>query len=287
MLRKKEELSLLSNAALIAFTLGYLLKPAPLTIARQDVGATEPLKQAHASKIQPSSILRDLRSKKEHQPSIPPNELAEHANKLLEQKGFDYNFDVCEIAKANNLSVRTLDAPLSKKARPYRMTQTNGEEITFHIAANYIAEGICSECFFPIPALQVTKREILAIVEGKQYRLKRPTGFVLDEVSLVDENLRKVIRKWQLPYQTVPRGISEDGTKIYVGFYVEAGLDELVLEISATGRIQFKACKDVDLQDEGEWIENHPKELNNDYLAFKRFHVAGRSYIIKFDGPCS
>ena len=36
MLRKKEKLSLLSNAALIAFTLGYLLNPAPLAIARQE-----------------------------------------------------------------------------------------------------------------------------------------------------------------------------------------------------------------------------------------------------------
>jgi hypothetical protein len=60
----------------------------------------------------------------------------------------------------------------------------------------------------------------------------------LDEAALVDGTMTKVLRTWQLPYQSVPVGISPDGTKLYVEFY-EHELDALVLELLEDGRVRF------------------------------------------------
>jgi hypothetical protein len=46
---------------------------------------------------------------------------------------------------------------------------------------------------------------------GKLYGLKRPAAFKLDKAYLVGPDLKAVLRTWQLPYQTVPVGVSPDG----------------------------------------------------------------------------
>lgn len=146
---------------------------------------------------------------------------------------------------------------------------------------------MCSECFFQIPALQVTKEEILVLADGRQYSLRRPQTFNLGEAELVDDSLQNVLRTWQLPFQTVPVGISPEGSKLYVEFYEGQAPDDLVLELSEDGKLQFRSRKGVDLKGEGEWIENYPKDPDNDYLSFMRFRARNRNYIVKFIAPCT
>ena len=248
-------------------------------------GAEEPSK--HQPKIITSTILDDLQKRKQERLNLSPRELAAYANTLLEQKGFNYDFDACEILEVNGKSTGRDALPLkSPETLSYKMAQNDGRDVTFHIPADG-GDGLCGECFFQIPVLQVTRGEILIVAEGKRYWLKRPKAFVLDEAELVDDTMQNVLRTWQLPYQTVPAGISPDGSKIYVEFHKGQGPDELILELSEEGELRFKARSDVELQGKGEWLEDHPQDPKNTYLSFMRFVVGGKSYIIKFTAPCT
>jgi hypothetical protein len=243
-------------------------------------------KQNQASIIRPSNILDDVRNKMKKQPNISPKDLAAYANELLEEKGFDYNFDVCEIIGHNRLRRLARTSP-SRIIYSHKMAQSVGRKITLRFISENPGDAPCGECLSPIPSLQVTKQEMLVVSGGQRYRLKRPTGFGLDEAELVDEAMRKVLRTWQLPYQTIPVGISPDGTKLYLEFYAEHELDAFVLELSENGRAQFKARRDVDLQRKGERVENHPTDPLNAYLSFLRLYAGSKSYVIKFSAPCT
>jgi hypothetical protein len=86
----------------------------------------------------------------------------------------------------------------------------------------------------------------------------------------------------------MPAGISQDGTKIYLNLYgadAEGTLDKLVLEVSESG-VSFHARSKTNAQ-EGVDVKNHPTDPNNSYLSFRRFRAGNRTYIIRFDAPCT
>jgi hypothetical protein len=234
-------------------------------------------------RIIPSTLLENVAREKKERPNITPKQLAEYANAMLAQKGFNYDFDACDILKASGKPAEGDRLPsMLPETYPYKMEQTDGREINFRIVSmDYGAP--CGECFFSIPALQVTKRRMKVLAGSRVYHLKRPEAFFLDEAELVDSSMRKALRTWQLPFQTIPVGISPDGSKLYVPFHTEYALDDLVLELSEDGSVRVRAWGN----DKGEWIENHPKDPNNEYLSFMRFRAGERSYIVKFTAPCT
>lgn len=228
--------------------------------------------------LTPSKVLNEVSERRKAQPSLTPVELADYANKLIEEKGFDYDFDVCGAITKPKLE--------SESTHSYRMHLTGGGILTFGFTVDATQESLCGECWTYIPSLAVTKREMLLVADGKRYRVKRPASFLLDEAELVDGTMRKVLRTWQLPSQTVPLGVSADGTKLYVDFYAD-GLEGLLLELSEDGLIQFRARSQTQLPGEGTWIEEHPKDPKNDYLSFMEFQAGGKKYIVRFSAPCT
>jgi hypothetical protein len=242
--------------------------------------------QSQLPTLKPSNILDAVRQRKALGPRLSAAGLARYANDLIKQKGFDYNFDVCEIFPPEMLAgggaggatgaLHTFDRPL---------TRLDGRGVTFRFVADDYGSP-CAECLLPVPALRVTKGEMHVVAGGVVYELKRPAAFVLDEASLVGADLKTVLRTWQLPYQTIPVGVSPDGKSLYVGFYEDTGLDELVLEISDDGRLRFRVTREV-VSAEGEWVEEHPTDPRDDYLSFKRFRVGGRTHVVRFSGPCT
>lgn len=238
-------------------------------------------------KLSPSTILADLEKRITDRPADPPKQWARYANARLKRVGFNYDFDLCEIVRASSKTQVNPSTSASAQMLLYQATLASGENLTLQLFGEEQEGGMCGECFFHVPALRVTRSYILAINDGKQYRLKRPGRFDLDEAVLVDETMRRGLRRWQLPYQTVPQGISADGKKLYLALYEGSSLDALLLELSEDGSVQFKARSDVGLGREGEWIEKHPKERRNAYLSFMRFRTRGGNYIIKFSAPCT
>ena len=118
------------------------------------------------------------------------------------------------------------------------------------------------------------------------YGLKRPASFVLDEAQLLDPSSKRVLRSWQLPFQTIPEGISADGRSLFLGFHTEFGLDELLLELPEDGRPRFRAKEGTDLG-AGEWIDERPRDPHDTFEGYMRFRVGGREHVVRFTGPCT
>lgn len=236
--------------------------------------------------LRPSNLLDALKSYKAQRPGLGAEALARHANALLAREGFDYDFNVCEIFPREMLDGGGGGAATGAlHTFRRRLTRPDGREVTFDLVADDYG-GLCAECFLTLPALRVTKSKMHVVAGGAVYELKRPASFALDEAHLVGADLKTVLRTWQLPYQTVPEGISPDGKRLYVGFYQDYNLDELVLEVSEDGRAHFRVAREVGAGG-GEWVEAHPKDPNDDYLSFKRFRTGGRAHVVRFSGPCT
>lgn len=229
-----------------------------------------------------SLMAREIR---EH-PGMSPEDVAAYANAILPHVGFNYEFDLCEITGQGKPDG---SAPVASQPNTYLlpMTQANGRQITFRIAGENL-EGLCGECFFRIPCLNVTGQDMLMLSKGRRYRLKRSAQMGLDEMSLVDSSMKRALRTWQVPYQSVPVGVSQDGRKLYLELRGEGESDvfgKLVLEISETG-LRIQARDELNVK-EGEWINEHPTDPQNSYLSFMRFRVRDQSYIVRFSGPCT
>lgn len=232
--------------------------------------------------VSSSNIVSEVSNRAKQLPSRTPAELAAYGNDLIARKGFHYRFDVCDILNTRDRS-RTTPREF---VQPYQMTLIDGGKLTFRFTIENPNEALCGECWTSIPSVQVSKKEMTLIAEGKRYRVRRPPSFTLDEVQLVDETLTKVLRTWQLPFQAMPTGISSDGTKLYVDFYTGNDLDHLVLELSENGPPQFRE-RAVVKSSEGKSIENRPKDPNNAYLSFVSFLVGEKIYRVKFSAPCT
>src|ERR1700752_5258744 len=74
-------------------------------------------------RLSASKILSDVAERKRKQPGLTAKELAAYANELLETRGFDYDFDVCDI-----LSSRDKKSTASFLSKRYRASLTNGQE---------------------------------------------------------------------------------------------------------------------------------------------------------------
>ncbi len=236
-------------------------------------------KRAPILAVEGSDVVRQVSERAQQAASLTPVELAAYGNDLIAKNGFDYRFDVCDALNHSDRSRMP-----TAKSLTYKMTLTSGRKTSFRFTIG--DEGLCGECWTSIPILQVTNKEMTLIAQGERYRVRRPASFYLDDVQLVDETLKKVLRTWQLPNQAMPTGISADGTKLYVDFYNRFALDHLVLELSENGPPQFRDRAVIE-SSEPKLIENHPQDPNNAYLSFRSFRVGEKIYRLKFSAPCT
>lgn len=232
--------------------------------------------------VSPSNVVGQVSERARQSPSLSPVELAAYGNDLIAKKGFDYDFDLCDILGQRDRNQNST----AEVVRTYQLSSESGRKLTFRFTIANPNEALCGECWSSIPVLQVTAKEMVLLAGGSRYRVRRPAAFVLDEAHLVDATFKKVLRTWQLPYQAVPVGISPDGTKLYVDFYNGNNLDALVLEVSENGAPQFRD-RAVTKSSEGKWIEDHPKDPSNAYLSFMSFRVDEKTYHLKFTAPCT
>jgi hypothetical protein len=230
-----------------------------------------------------SNLLEDVEKRLHDEPNINAEALANYANGLLTEKGFNYDFEVCDAIGRQRLKQST--ATLAQIPFSSKVLQAKGQPLNLKFVSTNPADGLCGECFSSIPALRVTKTEMEILSGGQHLHLKRPPTFYLDQAELVDRSMKRVLRTWQLPYQTGPVGISEDGRKLYIP--LESGPESLILELSEDGKVQFRSRASISVRDESETIENTPRDRKNAYLGFKRFKSDGQTFVVRFSWPCT
>ncbi len=229
--------------------------------------------------IKPSNIIEDLKRKKEQNPQISPQELADYGNELAKTKGYNYIFENCKI---NDKDKTTNEMPDDNKLEPfdYQVTNLKGSKVTFRFMANDFRHPCF--CIVDIPTLKVNKQVMIVIANGKPVELAHTEDFYLEEFVLVDKTLKKEVRKWLTPIDAVPLGISDDGTKVYFE-YTPEDLQELVYELSEDGTIKFAAKADNKIN-KGKGLKGYPKHSE---ISYRIFNAKGREYIVKFSYPCT
>jgi hypothetical protein len=133
----------------------------------------------------------------------------------------------------------------------------------------------------------------------KKYLLKRPVEFRLEEMELVDETMKRVIRKWEVPNETNPVGISADGRTLYIPVEFTEGDHDAnmwllwkqgkksypfsALAISPA-RIRFEVAAKALVDQNIEETRDFPAGHDRDTLALKLVRVKGKTYVILHPG---
>lgn len=234
--------------------------------------------------LPPSALEQDIAGYKSNNPEASTDDIVKFANVTLRKTGYNYRFDICEMLPDQTPEIIP-ETNMAEFTLP--LTTSEGRKQLFRIHSGF-GDSPCGECFTSFPTAQVTEKQVIAVADGKQIRLERPEDFLLDGVYLVDEGLKKTLRTWELPFGTVPSGISADGAKLYLEYYSPPDdLRVLFLELTEDGRLNFVSKESAQFIESSEDIENFQKEEGNDYLSYKKFSENGKTFFIKFTFPCA
>ncbi|GEM_PF-1927505 len=235
-----------------------------------------------------SNLINDLKSAKNANPKIAPEEFAKTANALLEKHGINFTvaFDPVTCRKISEAiaGVKDKSAPLNLRTA---LKSPLGENANLILPEVSFAKNECVPCFVRLPILEVTAKEFVTLVEGQNIKFFLPSNFLLHEALLVDEkDLTTVKTRWKIPFRSVPLSVSDDGNILYLGFS-ESELNELVLMIyAAEGVFQFGTKADIDAAKKGAILKDFPKDPNNPNLTFMKFTSGEKNQVIKFSTNC-
>jgi hypothetical protein len=254
------------------------------------------------AQFEPERLLeRDVRRFIDGHPGASAERITAYANSTLQKYGYIYKFHSCDFLDSKKLEPLNPGhdpAVNSIYSMPFDLARGGSRAFKIHVTDI----GPCSYCYALIPTLSFSAQNILAVLDGKKYSLKRPAEFQLEEMELVDETMKRVIRKWEVPDETFPTGVSADGRTLYLPVeFTESDHDagiwlpwkngkksypSSVLAISPTG-IRFEVAAKALAGREDPDILDFPEDPNNAYLAYWRFRVKGKTFIIRFSGPCT
>jgi hypothetical protein len=218
--------------------------------------------------LQPSDILEVLRKYRSEHAELTVKDIAEYGNSILPEKGFNYWIDVAALNEKKEKHAEAKIISEEYYSYPYEMTLADGKKQKFRLVAPRHDSCCCGYYYADLPVSHITENDISFVSDGKIYTVRRPADLGHNEVyALVDENnLTGEIRKWQVPVEGYPLGISEDGTKLYV----EGAFDDIYLEISPEGSFRFI-----------------PKAEVISGKGCMKFKVAGKAYFVRYSAPCT
>lgn len=284
----------------------FLLVTGSFTVTQPgslSIGA-EPSKRQWVANAQyePERLLeRDVRRFIDTHPGASAEGITAYANSALQKHGYIYEFHSCDFIGSKKLKPLNPGhdlAVLGVYSLPFDLARGGRPAFKIHVEG----VGPCSNCVALIPALSLSSQSILAVLDGKKYLLKRPVEFRLEEIELVDETMKRVIRKWEVPNETFPIGVSADGRILYLPVeFTESDSDSnwwlmggqgkksypsSVFAISPTGfrfEVAAKALVDQNIE-ETRYIPASPDRHG---LSFMLVRVKGKTYVIRYPVVCT
>ncbi len=225
----------------------------------------------------------------EETPDISGNQLADFGNQILKTEGYDYTFDWEPKGKENEENLAKLNFENFYPFK-YEFTDAGGKKQLFQLMNDDFGHP-CSSVI-DIPVSKVSEQLMTVVSDGKEIELKRPPEFGLEDVELLEKDLKKSIRKWKSPIDATPVGISEDGTKIYFEsweFYQDendGGKEKpikLAVEVSADGSV--KLIDENEIKSDRGVVFDYDKKFTE--IQYSRFKVGNSEYILKYSAPCT
>jgi hypothetical protein len=233
--------------------------------------------------VESSDLIGELRRKKKESPNITTKELVKYGNQILESKGLDYTFDWTP----KELADEDFD-----ESAPFKFEFMGKDGVPK--ALQFVNGDFGHPCYstINIPISRITDEEMTIFSDGKRFEVKRPKEFNLEEFVLVDPSLKTAIRKWKIPIDATPIGISEDGKRVYFSSYefdqdAENGYKESILslavEVSEDGVLKLV---DLNTIKSGKGTNiGYDREATE--IIYKKYNIRGKEFIIKFTSPCT
>lgn len=243
-----------------------------------------------ALRVTPADVFEAMYFRERADSDISTAALAAYGNALVARRGLDFGVDACAVIGANKSAPGAPEVSESARVFAYTMRRVGGGRVRLRLIADVLGDpsGLnCGECYLAVPALRVTRAEMLVVAGGRRHRLVRPGAFLSGEASLMDDSLRRVRRAWQLPYQADVLGLSADRARLYLPlppFDDETWDDKLALELSDAG-VRF-VPRDLLKLPKREALTS-PAEIAESDASFIRFTSGGRSYVIRVTAPCT
>src|SRR5688572_26533361 len=175
-------------------------KPAPLPVHRSRF--TDQLKAVRAA-----------------DPRMPLADFVTSANVLLDKHGIGFTVSLdaatCERVRKVKEQLKDPSATVTLGAT-LRSVDADGASLT--LPAPTFPSGDCG-CHIELPMLQITEKDFITVIAGRNIRFHRPAAFSSAEAVLLDAKDKTTIRrKWRVPFRSTPIGVSHDGNVLYLAF---------------------------------------------------------------------
>lgn len=240
--------------------------------------------------VTPANVFDAMYFRERADSDISTAALAAYGNSLVARRGLDFGVDACAVMEADKSAPAAPEVSESARVFAYTMRRVGGGRARFRLIADVFGDPPgpnCGECYFAVPALRVTRAEMIVVAGGRRHRLARPDAFLVAEASLLDDSLRGVRRAWQLPYQAEPLGLSADRARLYLplpDFDDVTWDDKLALELSGAG-VRFVPRARLRLP-AGERLTG-PAAVAESGATLTRFGAGRQSYVIRVNPPCT
>jgi hypothetical protein len=227
----------------------------------------------------PSDLIADVAKKKESEPKITPQQLADYANERLAAVGFNYHIDPCDI-ESNKTEIKFPLAEYGEVFHVYPFTGVGGKSA--QLMAKEPGDAPCG-CWLELPLTKASDRYLEVVTNKGVVQIGTENKFLVETVELVDPTLKKMLRKWLVFHGGEPAGISLDGKSVYMDLEIE----EILVETAADGTLRFVPSSSPDIITKHVDLKTFPKDPENDYLGFRQFTKGKLKYTIKFSHVCT
>ena len=145
----------------------------------------------------------------------------------------------------------------------------------------------CGGCYIELPILQVTDKDFITVIDGKNIRFHRPANFITNKAVLLDSMDQSTVKRtWHLPFRASPIGVSYDENVVYLGFE-EAELADLSLMVFGEGLFQIGTRADAQNGGKRKLLDTSTTAGSNIMNRKIKFERWSNSYFVGFQNACS
>lgn len=238
-------------------------KPAPLPVER-------------------SAFIDRLKALRAADPKMPSKEFAAAANDLLDKHGigFAVSLDAATCERVRKVKEQQNDPSASLRlGATLRSVDADGASLT--LPEPKFPSGDCG-CYIELPLLQITDKDFITVIRGRNIRFHLPTNFSSTAAELIDAKDKTTVRrKWRIPFSSVPIGVSHDGNVLYLAFD-EPELIDLSLLVFGEGVFEIGTRAEAEDGGKGKLVEIVPGGGYR-FIIFERW---GDSYLVRFRELC-
>lgn len=237
--------------------------------------------------IAPPTVFADVKALKASNPKMNSAELVDAANTILAKQGVAFTFSFDEATcMAIDKAIKSLKNPPPKVNLKTKLRSVGAEAANLTLPPADFSNQECSKCSVTLPVLELTEKEFVALMLGKNIKFHLPTNLAVSEVILVDEkDLTTIKKKWRVPYRTVPLGVSYDENVLYLGL-PDPELKELSLAVFGEGVFQFATREEAESNGKATPLKDLAKDPADPNLAFLRFENRGLKQVVKYSNAC-